>query len=228
MPLRLWIGASVHWVPDGDSLFIRKFGDLYRVDLRTGDVALSEAFPPLTFSVTWSRDGRRMFYSVNDSDFQTGSVMVRDLATGREQTLYQGKVPYTLELSPDGRTLAFDVVEYSPKRVTLVLLPAEGGSIRELVTHADVADHPILGWTPDGSGIIFGRELGIQGAQGYAMWYISAQGGEPRRLEPTLNTWRPALHPDGRHFAFAVGEGRLELWALSNFLPLMPRITSST
>lgn len=45
------------------------------------------------------------------------------------------------------------------------------------------------------------------------------QGGEPRKVEPALETWRPALHPDGRHSAFGVGEGYLESWALETLMP---------
>jgi hypothetical protein len=44
--------------------------------------------------------------------------------------------------------------------------------------------------------------------------------GAPRQID--LNGAlgpNPSIHPDGRQFAFVMGEPKLEIWALENFLP---------
>ena len=52
------------------------------------------------------------------------------------------------------------------------------------------------------------------------LWRVSAEGGEPRKLDLTAEAIRDlCVHPDGRHIAYTAGKDRLEVWALDNFLP---------
>lgn len=211
-------GAWTFWSADGDSLFIkRRFADLFRVDVHTGDVARSDLLPLLAGSVAWATDGKRLFYSVFDDGSQigqTGSVVVRDTDNGTERTLYHGPAPSDLAVSPDGGSLAFGVVEYSPKRGRLVVVPTEGGEPRELDSFE--SDLSALGWTQEGNGLIYAKRT----AAGYELWCIPELGEQPRHLEPTIKLRGFRLHPDGRRLAFAVDDSRLEVWVLEDFLPL--------
>jgi Tol biopolymer transport system component len=60
------------------------------------------------------------------------------------------------------------------------------------------------------------------------LWVISAQGGEPRKLDlpksfqnsaMAVNLRQPSIHPDGRHIAYTAGRDTSEVWVMENFLP---------
>jgi len=102
-------------------------------------------------------------------------------------------------------------------------MPAAGGDLRELV-RIDVEESnwmvtPL--WTPDGRSVIFVKGArGKPSRQGTQLWRIPAEGGEPTRLDVTIDKlWRLRLHPDGRRIAFETYGIKSELWVLENFLP---------
>jgi hypothetical protein len=49
---------------------------------------------------------------------------------------------------------------------------------------------------------------------------VPVLGGEPRKLDLVADNLRDVrVHPDGRHIAYTAGKDRMEVWALSDFLP---------
>ncbi len=52
------------------------------------------------------------------------------------------------------------------------------------------------------------------------LWRISAEGGEPQKLELAMENLRDLrFHPDGRRIAFSGGKFSGEVWVMENFLP---------
>ena len=114
----------------------------------------------------------------------------------------------SLDLSPDGRTIAFDLLG------DIYLLPIEGGEARAI--------HSGLSWSiqprfsPDGSQIAFISDAG----GGDNIWLMGADGGGPRQLTEEdfrlLNN--PYWSPDGdyiaarKHFTTTRSLGTGEIW----------------
>ena len=109
--------------------------------------------------------------------------------------------------SPDGKTIAF-TAEYDGNREVYVI-PAQGGEPRRLTYTStnprdDVGDrmgpnNMVMGWTPDGKGIIFRNRIG-DGFSGQ-LWTVSPDGGMPQKMplpEGGFCSWSP----DGKLFAY--------------------------
>lgn len=86
----------------------------------------------------------------------------------------------SIELSPDGKWLAFSVTEYDMEKNSgnsdIYLMPAEGGEPRRLTSRPGTDTAPK--WKPDGSGIGF-----ISTRNGSAqIYFLSLAGGEAEQL----------------------------------------------
>jgi Tol biopolymer transport system component len=96
------------------------------------------------------------------------------------------------QVSPDGRTIAMDVVG------VLWLLPVSGGPARRLTS--DVFDIAQPDWSPDGATITF--QSYRDGT--FNIWLIGPDGTGPRQLTHGPYDHRePRFAPDGRRIAFS-------------------------
>jgi Tol biopolymer transport system component len=82
-------------------------------------------------------------------------------------------------LSPDGRLVAYDLSSSQRADNDIYLLPVDGGRETPLLTGP--ADDRLLGWTPDGSGVLFYSDRGLT----KGIWLIPVSNGRPEG-EPTL------------------------------------------
>jgi Tol biopolymer transport system component/DNA-binding winged helix-turn-helix (wHTH) protein len=150
-----------------------------------------------------SPDGNSIAYS---SDRNGGfEIFVKPLAQGaREiQVTADGAQNFQPAWSPDGQKIAF----YSRKRGGIWLVPATGGSARQLT---EFGSRPA--WSPDGKTIAFQSGALTDFASNNrtlppsALWLVSADGGEPRQLteagNPVGGHGAPAWSPDGKKIAF--------------------------
>ncbi len=114
----------------------------------------------------------------------------------------------SLDVSPDGRTIAFDLLG------DIYLLPIAGGEARAI--HSGLSWSMQPRFSPDGSEIAFTSDAG--GADN--IWIMQADGSEPRQL--TKEDFRllnnPAWSPDGnyvaarKHFTTTRSLGTGEIW----------------
>lgn len=113
------------------------------------------------------------------------------------------------DVSPDGRTIAFDMVG------DIWVLPIAGGAARSLTANAGMAldFHPA--WSPDGARIAFISDRDGQNN----IWVMDADGTNPRRVSSQRDKRMalPAWTPDGRFVIARTGgdsnnDGRGELW----------------
>jgi len=152
--------------------------------------------------------------------------MVRDLETGKDQELYRAIDPAhfasRLDLSPDGRHLAFVINEDAGNgSKVLKVMPAAGGETRDVLRGLPMpfCEAPFA-WAPDSSSLLFIKQLGPTPNSKTELWSISVQGGEPRKLELAVEGMiHVSIHPDGRHIAFTEVRNCDEVWVLENFLP---------
>ena len=153
-----------------------------------------------------SRDGRKLYFGAVEvfrTQYYWNDLFVADLATGEKTRLTEGLRASEPDLSPDGKTLAFEVNEVGVR--SLVTMPAAGGpgaKIRRLVGNRDDFSQiytPV--WSPDGKTIAFSwwREGGYRD-----IWTVDVESGELRRLtaDHALDL-DPRFSPDGKYLYFA-------------------------
>ena len=153
--------------------------------------------------------------------------MQRDLKTGLENVVYSVSLGSSLirygALSPDGQELALVIEARGTGSRALIVVPVRGGEPRQILK-GNIHHQAGLAWTPDGREILFARytvtgDLGVEELT-TEPWRVSAEGGEPQRLELGMDNPRHiTMHPDGQHIAFTAGERKIEVWVMENFLP---------
>ena len=227
--------GALRWSPDGRSLLLlgrdeKTRQGLYQIDAQTGSVTpLVQVGPGVyVWQAVWALDRRAIFYTRSDFGTKSSLILVYDLETGREKELYRAVIPARigrgLALSPDGRQLAFVMGDQTTRSTALMFMPAAGGETHELFRLQEpesIASNAGLAWTPDGREVIFGRERSTSlEEQTIEAWRISAEGGEPEKLELVTEQLRSLrFHPDGRRIVFTAGHYKAEVWVMENFLP---------
>lgn len=216
------------WFPDGRSLLATDFAGrlvFRQMDVQTGQVKvlldLSDKGKAV-FAPSFSPDGKTLFYVESGAGFYR--VMRRNLENGDEKELYRlgesvGSID-DLSLSTDGRQLALVQANMDDKTESLIMVPAEGGSHRELYRSKMSINQ--VEWTRDD------RHLLLEGypepSSPGRVWSLSIAGGQPQ--PSTHETGLTAVHPDGRRIAFSRRKGGTEeVWVIKNLLstPAAPR-----
>jgi len=143
------------------------------------------------------------------------------------QDLWAMKRLSNLELSPDGRTAAFVVQEWSIEKnkptSNIWLVPVAGGEPRRLTT-AQAADGSPA-WSPDGSRIAFVSKRG--GDKAAALYVIRTDGGEAEKiLELPFPLSHPRWMPDGQRVIMATTcvPGLVGTWSRENIAAMEKEI----
>ncbi len=131
-------------------------------------------------------------------------------------TSHEGMELYP-KFSPDGRLIAFSA-EYSGTRQVWVI-PAEGGTPRQLTFYNDVGpmpprggtDYRVLDWTPDGEYVLVRANRTPYGEREGLPLLVPVRGGMERMLGPP-ETGGGSLSPDGRYFAFTPIDRDFRTW----------------
>lgn len=231
------------WTPDGRGIFVvtSNLNDpeirnaLYKVDIQTSDVELVLRFGPDhdLGGLRLSQDARTLFVAGagppwEDAGEPTGDEgqprpyhLVRmSLETGSFTELFQtppggpGMIR-GLRPSPDGQTLAFGYCPPGgPDR--LVLLPAQGGELQEVVegTFSEVA------WMPGGDALLAYGSPATRGEE-MEVFYVDLEERTPHPLGVSGEdlSLMMDVHPDGHRIAYTSGTTGSELWVMENFLP---------
>ena len=169
------------------------------------------------------------------------SLIVRNIETGSERTLYRSRHIHAWALSPDGRqmTLAVNSEDQIRDPVekegvfnsnVLLVLPVNGGEAREIIRVPKNEEFQALAWTPDSRHVLYIRGTTSSESRSIRppVWRIPASGGESLRTD--LVFWPNELksfryHPDGRRLIYNTagwgpeGAPSKEIWVLENFLP---------
>jgi len=150
-----------------------------------------------------SLDGKYM----SDVDFDTGNLMVRDIATGKERMLKKTDpnwFAYESLISPENKRVAF--LQFNPKKedFDLQVIGFDGTDIRTLLGAEEIAGYFNLdAWSPDGR-YIFGR-LERKPMQ---LVRVSADDGSVQIIKK-FEQGKPSsvqVSPDGRYLAYSHAE----------------------
>jgi len=126
----------------------------------------------------WSRDGRYILITMYNEDHEEESAQIATLdmetnAVRVLKTLDRRGIAGTF-FSPDGRFVAFDFrSDPDAREHDIFLVSSDGSQERTLI---QTPDHErLLGWLPDGSGILFHRSA----ADSWAIWKLPMRDGQP-------------------------------------------------
>ena len=224
------------WSPDGRSILLsgqdkKNRPGLFRLDVETGEV--STIVRRRVKWPVWTPDGQAIFWRSRDPESGMRTLMVYDVETGQEQTLYSAHHLHAWALSPDGRRLAVATEDPDTSEPNLEddvvkvisVTPQNAGEI--LIRLPGPEEIGAISWTPDGQALLVEkrRQSDTTGAPfTYELWRVSAAGGTPRKLDLAIEGMHNLrIHPDGRRIAYTVGSGYMpEVWVMENFLPELP------
>lgn len=221
--------AYLRWSPDGRYLLVPQNRTLFRIDVSSGDAAPFVGTDQVTDRRSrygrWSPDGKAVFYTRQRGTNDAFAEIVRmNLSTQAKDVLHRATLPgdhySSLEVSPDGRWLAFSGVTAAPapeyEATTLAVISASGGTPRLLLQISGREWMKVVGWAPNSQEVFFTRGDKIGADTSTALWRIAASGGEPRGIEagvPVLHAVR--FHPDRKRVAFDAGRRGAEIRALT-------------
>jgi Tol biopolymer transport system component len=214
------------WSPDGESLMVSgsdKQGreGIYRIDARTGDttpVILATPGESRIAARAMAPDARTLYIQRTDAKSKTAALFARDLRSGGERELVRRDDLAFPSLSPDGRLLAVVSFDRSAENSALLVTSVDGGAPRELLRTSNSGPDSIgafTTWSPDGKYVIFRKGP----AAARETYRIPADGGTAVRYGAEWSVGPPSINPNGRDVAFPMGQHRIEIWAMENFLP---------
>jgi len=156
--------------------------------------------------VSWSPDGTMLAISDRESSNQPTSIYLLSLDTLAARKLTSPGLPgdYNPAFSPDGQTLAFN---RGSQGVTSIYTLAVKGGNEHLVASGSQFGWG-LAWTADGRSIVFGRASWL-GTSAW-LWKISANGGDPERLQFGQEGTEPSIR--GHRLAYARQVMNLNIW----------------
>jgi Tol biopolymer transport system component len=229
--LNLISSSFPSWSPDCRYLLVigqdKKYGEgIFQIDAQTGDVKLIvQSKDGIPRSLTWSRDGKDIFYVRRNHTNNLCQIMVRDLEGGTEKELYRSSSDSygDISVSPDGKWLALHSEQSNNSLRSLKVMPVTGGEPRELYKFEKEEGFRSITWSADGKYIIFAKQPLKQNDPKGELCRIPAEGGEPEKLGLEMIRINDlSVHPDGRHIVFSSPGSSVkfpEVWVMENFLP---------
>jgi Tol biopolymer transport system component len=194
--------------PSGDSLVFNGVGqggwDLYRLDLKSKQVARIAETPDYETSPSFSPDGRSIVYSAGVPGDRADHVFIRSLdGTAPRQVTREDANDTSPEFSPDGSRIVFardKTYDWGGKASNwaggvICVANLDGSGLREITNEVLSAWFPHF--SPDGLTILFSADSGI--------YTVPADGSEPpKRLN--YDGGGPVFSPDGQTIAFSKGQ----------------------
>ncbi|MCU0245715.1 MAG: tetratricopeptide repeat protein [Bryobacter sp.] len=143
---------------------------------------------------SWSPDGKWIAAYVQPDLNRENNYQVMLFApdTGESRTLRsKGLWPKSrIRFSPDGKWLAYDERASANQPPTLYLLPTNGSAVSETELEKDAQ---MIGWAPEGNGILFSRPRGNMAA----LFFVPIREGKPAGPSQPLYTASNIGHPLG-------------------------------
>ena len=247
-PKLSYFGPMV-WAADARS-FLTLGGDLqgrqgiFQVDVATGNASTLFLSKPgeRAWYPRWSADGKSFYFKRDYRATKDSAIIRRDLATGNETELLRRQALLCQAYpSPDDRYLPCRGIDESTNSRTLLLIPTNGGEVRELMRYSPEVPAKDLGdenkgiwfnqvlWVPDSRSMVVFKTRGAWDLadNNLETWRIPIDGGDHQKLQNDLKVSngiaRPALDPSGQRIGYTVKDAAAKrdpsIWALENVLP---------
>ena len=183
-----------------------------QVTVTGGDVARIPVPFPGPFLVDISPDGTELLVLANRENLGTVStpaaLWIVPVLGGTPRPVGDVRAS-DAAWSPDGRTIAYTA------GADLSLVGRDASNPRKIWTSRDRAFNPV--WAPDG------RRLRLSvfdsAASRSRIWEVRSDGGDAHPIlqgfDPSLSPCCGRWTPDGRHYVFAAGRERQDLWVLT-------------
>jgi Tol biopolymer transport system component len=225
VPVSLRGIGGPRFTPDGRHVIVRGIDDkaapglgLYRVDVAAGSTELLVGVSGPSQRSDISPDGARLYYRRFMPQGQMAFVE-RVVAIGTERMLAQRSNLGNLFLSPDGRYIATASRDVNAKSRAALVIPTNGGALREPMSAPESDQLSILMWAPD-SRSFFVRRVS---AGRHELLRVPLDGA-PQQIDLDISQINGPVRvgPDGKSIAYAVRAVAkpAELWVLDNFLPV--------
>lgn len=218
---------TVAWFPDGKFILVRGVVDGHRLGLFRVHIVTGEAEALLIMDdmegfhgPVLSRDGKRIFYDLDDWKNDTFRIMSYDLETKQKKELIRSSSQIIhYNQSPDRKWLAFNEGEEGV--VCLRTIPSEGGEKKTLMKLDKGEGINGIVWSPDGRHVYYSKwEEGSGKSEACNLWRIPAEGGRPEKFDLTMDgLGKLSFHPNGRKLSFNSWRIESEAWVMENFLP---------
>ncbi|MBI2854970.1 MAG: PD40 domain-containing protein [Chloroflexi bacterium] len=170
--------------------------ELYLMDLDGSNVRRLTTMPNGSKqTVSWSPDGRRLAFDVQDPGKGTSQIIVVD-DKGEQQSVISGvQLAGDPAWAPDGRRIAYAAI--ADRNVEIFVMDEDGRNVTRLTTNSSVDEYP--SWSPDGTRIVF-----VSNRDGHSQIYVmNADGtGQRRLLTDAANDVLPSFSPDGTRVLF--------------------------
>jgi dipeptidyl aminopeptidase/acylaminoacyl peptidase len=174
--------GSRRWAPDGSRVLLLKDegGDeryqYHLLDPATGAVEPFLVEPGVMhLAPAFSPDGRLLAYACNRRNGTDFDVLVRDLRSGEERTVFApGGWGQVESFSPDGRLLLVGRLTERPADNDLHLVDVESGEAVLATPHDDDAAFEQPAWLPDSSGFLLSTNSG-RDVRGLARYDVAAR-----------------------------------------------------
>jgi dipeptidyl aminopeptidase/acylaminoacyl peptidase len=163
----------------------------------------------LNSQVVWDQSGNTLFVRSPSSSEET-TIVRFDRLDRTSLEIYRGPwSPVGLDISPDGRWLAF-----WRKESSLTILPTEGGEPRQILETDEVnGSNCFVRWSPDGGSLLFPKRRS-------ELWKVDVETGRQQPLGlDTRELLDVSIHPEGERIAFTVKQSGFQVWAMEDFLP---------
>ena len=163
----------------------------------------------------WSPDGKQILIFVEKKDGTRQIVLVSaaDGATRAVKTFDgQNGWPHIMRFSRDGQYIAYDwPQQQGSAKHDIFLIPSRGGQEIQLVKHP--ADDRLLGWPPDGKGILFASDR----TGSLDMWFLPISKGEaqgtPEFVKGGIERIVPMGFTRSGSFYYAQGQWMVDVYA---------------
>ena len=162
----------------------------------------------------WAPDGREFFYLT-----RRRGIVVHEISTGRERVTVANDDNLAVggfRIAPDGGSVALTRrTDHDGEWTVTLEVQAIDGTSRELLRANRPEVLGVIGWTPDGAGLLY-ITWNDRGPK--RLWRIPATGGEPTDMHVSIirsganEPNGPSLSPDGRRLAYPERVVLGELW----------------
>lgn len=206
--------------PDGKLLYyVARFGDeaeraLYVIPSAGG--APRRLMTGIDSVVTFSPDGRRIAFVVEDSTQGSSSLVTASVESGDRRVIAERKWPAYFSVegpswSPDGNLIACAAVDGAGTDFCAVTIDVATGAENRIGTSTwDWMKR--VAWLPDGSGLlVLARERKLE--KNNQLWHLSYPDGRVERISSDLSEYRGlSLAADGRRLVLVAMQVQSDIW----------------